>query len=1056
MVNRLPLLLTICLVGCSTFEDPDGVHLQPECVIDADCDDAKTCASGVCQAAANNGTNNGCDLSCDRQADRCEGNIRIVHDGPGRLTDRCACDYDAVERQINCADDDMLCRGGACVSACVEVDCTAPADACDGDVAVTHTGPGVCADPDATCDFSGVEERTDCVTLDPPRVCANGVCVDLCAEVTCEIAQPACDGSTLVTTASNLCDPATGQCVPEPVRTDCSTPSPACDGDDRLVFTGEGTCDQGACAPPETFERHACDFGCNAGSCRSADSVLIEPGTFLALGTRPATLRGGFLMMAAEVTRADHARWGGEVPEDPDCDAELCPRRGLSWYDAALIANARSVHEGLEPCYDVRQANPDDQTTWSVSVSGEDGLYACRGYRMPTDAEWEFAHRAGAGTTYLCGEDAACLDAVAWHADNSDGEPHPVRGKSPNAWGLYDIAGNVSEHVHDRFAAEADRVYGDDPTGPDTGAGRVSRDCHFGLVPSECAAAANRSLAPSDRLPTAGVRLVRSLRCTADSCPALAPQCDGDLLIERDSPGTCDWVTAACEYDPTETLCAETQTVCRDRACVDLCLDTSCAAPAPACVANTAITYDADGVCTFTDGTCDFTAVERQTVCTDGRVCRQGVCVDLCEGVDCGPQAPFCDENAQVVRADAGRCNANDGTCDYTQVETRTECGETQTVCTDGACVDLCPDDACPVPAPTCDVDTRLQYIGPGQCDWPTGDCDYSQVTLRTNCAEDRTVCQDGACVDLCPPSCPPSQECGISGDLLLYREAGTCSFRTGECNFAPEDADLIECDHCALGACMVRVEPGTFLMGEAHVMDRGVSTTLTRPYYLQATEVNQALLAAHGIPDFSLHSNCGPLCPADNVTWFEAAELANAMSEAEGLPPCYTIERNDSQDPVDWRVLVGGVEDGDPYECQGYRLPTEAEWERAYRAGSDDPWLCGDNPECMPAYAWYDVNAIDPVAPRPVAALLPNGFSLYDMAGNNGEYVHDIAAEEFGGADPYGPVRPPTYLHRVRGGNFMFSVTNVTAHARGETRLGLRYSNVGFRIARTIHEPPD
>lgn len=127
-------------------------------------------------------------------------------------------------------------------------------------------------------------------------------------------------------------------------------------------------------------------------------------------------------------------------------------------------------------------------------------------YRLPTEAEWEYACRAG--TT---GDYAGNLDDMAWYIENSDSKSHPVGIKQPNAWGLYDMHGNVWEWCSDWYQEDyyksSPRV---DPTGPDTGSAGVARGGGWGVLADRCRSALRRSTSPDARDDRLGFRLVRT------------------------------------------------------------------------------------------------------------------------------------------------------------------------------------------------------------------------------------------------------------------------------------------------------------------------------------------------------------------------------------------------------------------------------------------------------------------------------------------------------------------------------------------------------------------
>jgi formylglycine-generating enzyme required for sulfatase activity len=137
------------------------------------------------------------------------------------------------------------------------------------------------------------------------------------------------------------------------------------------------------------------------------------------------------------------------------------PVEQVRWSDAARFCNARSKAEGLEPCYDLK--------TWKCN-------FAATGYRLPTEAEFEYACRAGATTAYFFGDTPAKLGDYAWFDKNSGGHPRPVGRKQPNPWGLYDICGDLWEWCNDFYQVDYyQHSPAKDPTGPAQGETKVVR-----------------------------------------------------------------------------------------------------------------------------------------------------------------------------------------------------------------------------------------------------------------------------------------------------------------------------------------------------------------------------------------------------------------------------------------------------------------------------------------------------------------------------------------------------------------------------------------------------
>ena len=159
--------------------------------------------------------------------------------------------------------------------------------------------------------------------------------------------------------------------------------------------------------------------------------------------------------------------------------AKLNPVDPVKWDEAIRFCNLCSALDGLAPCYDLKTGACD---------------FSADGYRLPTEAEWEYACRADSSTQYCFGDDAGKLPQYAWSKPHSGGAPHPVGQKLPNAFGLFDMHGNVWQWCHDWYSESYYKESPhDNPQGPATGKKRVLRGGAWDSVPEKCRAAYRHS-----------------------------------------------------------------------------------------------------------------------------------------------------------------------------------------------------------------------------------------------------------------------------------------------------------------------------------------------------------------------------------------------------------------------------------------------------------------------------------------------------------------------------------------------------------------------------------
>ncbi len=181
-----------------------------------------------------------------------------------------------------------------------------------------------------------------------------------------------------------------------------------------------------------------------------------------------------FFIDTTDVTQADYLALMGSNPSAFGACAR-CPVEEVTWLDAILYCNARSKRDGLDTVYSFTSITKAPETGCSALDSLSTDLYRS-GYRLPTEAQWEYACRAGSTTPYFWGSDTSAdtMGAYSWYFMNAADSTHPVATKKPNAWRLYDMSGNVWQWCNDWFGTYTDSAQVD-PTGPQTGDYQVVR-----------------------------------------------------------------------------------------------------------------------------------------------------------------------------------------------------------------------------------------------------------------------------------------------------------------------------------------------------------------------------------------------------------------------------------------------------------------------------------------------------------------------------------------------------------------------------------------------------
>ncbi len=791
-----------------------------------------------------------------------------------------------------------------------------------------------------------------------------------------------------------------------------------------------------------------------------------------------------FYLAVTEVTQAQYeavmgnnpsyfSATGGGKAAVVSQSAGQYPVESVSWQDAIVFCNALSRKEGLTPFYVVKGEN--------VEVPDRKNP----GYRLPTEAEWEYACRARTTAKYSFGDDPSVMWKYAWYRDSPTHSSHPVRERDANGFGLFDMHGNVWEWCSDGYGGDK-RALAVDPIGSPEVSGRATRGGGWDSGPRECRSALRNGIAPGRRHFNQGLRV------------ALNPPDEIKDLSGTDRPGT----RSAKESEPPQRL-GEAKSVAS--VTVEPKLTSSGVKSKPALKLRgnwTSQTTRMDFVRIeggeFTMGSADDEKDVDPDEKPPHKVRISPFFLGVTEVTQSQYEAVIGHNPSYFSETGGGKDKVADQATGQHPVEhvswfdavefcnvLSEKAGLTLFYRVNGKNVEVPDRKGLGYRLPTeaeweyaCRAGTTAKYsFGDdpsvmNQYGWcreggsgsshrvgellPNGlglhdmhgnvwewcsdghDADYYKRSLREDppgpSGASARVIRGGSFISE-PKRCRsayrgrigpgvresdqgfrlainPSDEIKhLSGTIgpgtplskdsktaqplgeaksaapLTAARAATPSGVTPKLALKPRgdwSSQTTKIEFVPIGG-------GEFTMGspngdnqpDGDEMPR--HTVRIRPFYLGVTEVTQGQYEAVMGTNPSYFSSAGggmhtvaaqstDRYPVESVSWLDAVRFCNALSEKEGIVHFYQVKGESVEIPA--------------RRGPGYRLPTEAEWEYACRAGAKSSYSFGDDPSKMWNYGWFAEHST--ASSHPVGQLRPNGLGLYDMHGNVWEWCSD------------------------------------------------------------------
>ena len=813
--------------------------------------------------------------------------------------------------------------------------------------------------------------------------------------------------------------------------------------------------------------------------------ILVEGGTFLMgndyghFNERPchSVTLNSFYICDHEVTQAEYKAIMGENPSQ--CVGDKLPVEKTSWYDAIEFCNKLSAKNGLTPCYSLNGKTSTD--SWGAKGSAWDAVtcnFTANGYRLPTEAEWEFAARGGNKSQGYKYSGSNNISVVAWTGDTRGSEMPEVKTKAPNELGIYDMSGNIAEWCWDWFGDYS----GDNQTNPRgalSGNGRVCRGGNRLYNENACRIENRTKEIPPDCAEwDLGFRIVRSdgskpmptSSTLAYKAKSLTKSADF-VFVEggvfqrgseqgRDNAKPVHYVTLASFY-----ICNHEVTQAEYEAVMGKNPSHFSGADKPV---EQVTLYEAFTFCN------KLSELEGRTPCyyldEQGSLLNQGNIEWYCDFTADGYRLPTESEWEYAARGGAkskgyiysGSNNIGDVACYEFNSGFWTKLGEYLDYNKNGGTTHEIKQkrpnelglydmtgNVCEWVWDNYTTYTEDNLTNPkGPIAWRSARISIGSISRGGNyCStdnEDHRPAVYARYIDKC------SLKSSGVGFRLAYSDfkkdlTKEIAKAQQEISQRPENKNL--------PAGFVCVEGGTFKMGSDYgdKDEKPVHNVTLNTFYMCEHEVTVDEIQA--------------LTEGTDMSWEGAVSYCNLRSIKEGLTPCYSYMGKTN--PASWSAdrEKMGEEFRNKIVCDfsanGYRLPTEAEWEYAARGGNKSRGyvFSGSNSLynvawCSPAYTGFlsIQTGMAHEELHDIKTRLPNELGLYDMSGNRSEWCWDCYGD-YHAENQSNPTGPSSGRNRViRGGGVFQAYYEIERYSYrvSDRANGMGSSDIGFRLVRT------